>query len=267
MQAVEERVLARMPFVDPEGGPPVKYFEHPERNTGRYIPVEVPVINGRSAPATSLAREGFELLQAPSAVRDFYDEDAVRGTYYAEASALVKQATGANRVFVYEHLIRCDAVGEKNGVAVRGASTFMHVDFAPGAAAERVRGLLPAAEAERLLAHRFMQVNVWRPITGPLRTMPLAICDSTSIAPADFVRAVIHSEITTNEFYVVRHDPAQRWHYYPDMMPGEAILIRNHDSALPPLQLTAHGAIQDAPPGALPRESIEARCLAFFAPD
>jgi hypothetical protein len=34
-------------------------------------------------------------------------------------------------------------------------------------------------EAEALLRHRFEIVNVWRPIRGPLRDAPLAVCDAT----------------------------------------------------------------------------------------
>jgi hypothetical protein len=52
----------------------------------------------------------------------------------------------------------------------------------------RIAGdLLGASEAERLLGQRFAIINVWRPIRGPVRDKPLAVCDAQSISAEDFV--------------------------------------------------------------------------------
>src|SRR5947199_175401 len=40
----------------------------------------------------SLDREGFELVEQHTAVRDFWDDDEVRRIYYPEAEAFIKQA-------------------------------------------------------------------------------------------------------------------------------------------------------------------------------
>jgi len=50
--------------------------------------------------------QGFVLVDAPTAVTDFYDEAQLRAIYYREAEDLVKQATGASRVVVFDHTIR-----------------------------------------------------------------------------------------------------------------------------------------------------------------
>jgi hypothetical protein len=50
-----------------------------------------------------LDKEGFELIEQRSAVRDFWDDDEVRKVYYPEAEAFIKQATGASRVFIFDH--------------------------------------------------------------------------------------------------------------------------------------------------------------------
>ncbi|MFZ0038224.1 MAG: hypothetical protein WAK91_12420, partial [Candidatus Acidiferrales bacterium] len=50
-----------------------------------------------------------------------------------------------------------------------------------------MRDHLPAAEAEERLQNRFAEINVWRPIRGPIESTPLAVCDSSSIEPGDFV--------------------------------------------------------------------------------
>jgi len=37
--------------------------------------------------------------------------------------------------------------------------------------------------------YRFAEINVWRPIRGPIESTPLAVCDAESIEPDDFVPA------------------------------------------------------------------------------
>ena len=63
-------------------------------------------------------------------------------------------------------------------------------------------------------------------------------------------------------------NPKHRWHYFPRMQRDEAVLIKCYVSARDGrARFTAHGAFDDPtmPAGAPPRESIEARTLAFFA--
>ena len=46
------------------------------------------------------------MLHYASEVRDFYDEDEVRRVYYAEAERVIAEATGASKVFVFDHTLR-----------------------------------------------------------------------------------------------------------------------------------------------------------------
>ena len=92
---------------------------HPELATGRYIdredrgdlvdtveprPVEMTDARQLDEPAT-LERMGFCLEKHPTAVRDFRDDTAVGEVYYAEVRELVKQTSGASRVFVFDHTV------------------------------------------------------------------------------------------------------------------------------------------------------------------
>jgi len=123
-------------------------------------------------------------------------------------------------------------------------------------------------EAEELLRHRFEIVNVWRPICGPLRDAPLAVCDATSVAFTDFVPSDLVYRDRTGETYRVRYNPLHRWFYVPEMRADEAILIKCYDSAQDGrARFTAHSAFEDptAPADLLPRESIELRTLIFHA--
>jgi hypothetical protein len=130
-----------------------------------------------------------------------------------------------------------------------------------------VRDLLPAGEAEALLRGRFSVINVWRPIRGPVLDSPLALCDATSMAPEDFVATDLKYPNRTGEIYSVTFNPRHRWFYFPRMAVDEVVLIKCYDSAGDGrARFTAHGAFDDptTPPDAAPRESIEARTLAFF---
>jgi hypothetical protein len=54
-------------------------------------------------------------------------------------------------------------------------------------------------EAEMLLKRRFAIVNVWRPIRGPLRDAPLALCDAQSVVSVVSIRRI--EMRTSHSFY------------------------------------------------------------------
>ncbi len=104
---------------------------------------------------------------------------------------------------------------------------------------------------------------MWRPIQGPVRSTPLAVCDARSIEPEDFVPADLKHEV-----FMVAHSNRHRWFYFARMQTDEVLLIKCFDSAEDGrARFTAHAAFTDrsAPPDAPARESIEVRVLAFFA--
>ena len=164
----------------------------------------------------------------------------------------------------------CDALSISLLDALTGDT--VHQDARAGLAEsegdeQRVRDLM-GEEAEELLRHRFEIVNVWRPIRGPLRDAPLAVCDATSVAFADFVPSDLVYRDRIGETYRVRYNPAHRWFYMPEMRSDEAVLIKCYDSAEDgTARFTAHSAFEDptAPADVLPRESIEVRTLVFHA--
>ena len=60
----------------------------------------------------------------------------------------------------------------------------------------------------------------------PLRGSPLAVCDATSVALADFVPSDLVYRDRTGDTYRVKYNPASRWFYVPEMRVDEAILIK-----------------------------------------
>ena len=125
-------------------------------------------------------------------------------------------------------------------------------------------------EAEARLQHRFAQINVWRPIRGPVEESPLALCDAQSMAQEDFVAAELRHRHRTGETYRITFNPAHRWFYFPHMQKNEVVLIKGYDSLEDGrARFTGHTGFEDptSPPDTPARESIEARMLVFFAPE
>jgi hypothetical protein len=51
----------------------------------------------------SLDEQGFRLAHHETAMRDFYDRAEVETVYYPEIEVLLKQATGAEKVVIFDH--------------------------------------------------------------------------------------------------------------------------------------------------------------------
>jgi hypothetical protein len=178
---------------------------------------------------------------------------------------VIQEATGAKRVVAFDHIARNAALSAK-GNPIKLPASRVHNDYTAWSAPQRVRDLM-GDEAEELLKHRFAEINLWRPIRGPLLRSPLALCDAQTLAEENLVASDLRYPDRTGETYAVTYNPAQRWYYFPKMQADEAVLIRCFDSGRSgAARFSAHGAFEDpeSPPDAPPRESIEVRTLVFF---
>ena len=193
----------------------------------------VPIYDARAAaPDATLDREGFAVLHQRSAVQDFYDEDELRRVYYPETERALAAATGAARVFVFDHTVRRRVHGADDRVVglPRQPVPRVHVDQTEVSGPQRVRDLM-GDEAEALLKGRVQVVNLWRPIRGPLRDAPLAVADARTVGADDLVGSALIYPDRVGETYAVRFNPAQHWFYVPAMQPDEALLLKCYDSA------------------------------------
>jgi hypothetical protein len=235
------------------------------RRVGNYGRFQVRIRDGRPiCGALDLDREGFALRRHETAVRDFYDEREVREIYYGEIDRLVKAATGAREIVVFDHTVRVAERAVARGL--RAPVQLVHNDYTEKSGPQRVRDLVGEAAPARL-RRRFAEYNVWRPIAGPVRTMPLALVDASSIASGDLMTADLIYEDRTGEIYHGVYNPAHRWFYFPDMTRDETVLIKCYDSLTDGrARFSLHSAFDDptSPADAPPRESIEVRCFAFF---
>jgi len=215
----------------------------------------------------SVDREGFELLHHKTAVADLYDNDAVEQAYIPEIETLLRRKFGASQVVVFDVTRRSDGgAGAKIPKGMRGPASQLHVDYTTKSGPRRARDILGEAEAARLTAAgaRIIQINVWRPIHGPVERSPLALADASSARQEDLIATDQIFPDRVGEIYNVAHTPSQRWYYAPQMTADEVLLIKGWDSLDDGrARFTPHGAFhlsetrEDAPA----RESIEVKTL------
>ena len=266
------RVQAELNYLVPMTERPRNYTYEPPagvpRSNSAHETRRVPIHDARPiASEISLDREGFSVLRHQSAVRDFWDEDEVRQIYYPEVEAAIAEATGASRVFIFDHTLRrrVRGVDDRAPGAPRQPASRVHVDHTEKSAPQRVRDFF-GDEAEELLRGRVQVINLWRPIRGPLRDAPLAVCDAGSVAPDDLVPSDLVYRDRIGETYAVIYNPSHRWFYVPEMQPNQALLLKCYDSRTDGrARFAPHAAFDDptAPADVLPRESIEIRSLVF----
>ena len=248
------------------GGVPEIFFENEEH--------VMPIGDMREiADTLSVDREGFELMKHTTAVKDLYDDDAVESEYNPEIEALLRERFGASQVVVFDVTRRSDGgKGAANPDGLRGPARRVHADYTEKSGPQRTKDILGEAEAERLFnsGARVIQVNVWRPIKGPVRRAPLAVVDSSSLAPDDLVATDQIFPDRLGEIYHLAHSPQQRWYYAPEMTPDEVLLLKGWDSLDDGrTRFNAHGAFElpDTNANTPPRESIELRTLVIIEND
>ena len=214
----------------------------------------------------SLDANGFVLIDHRTAVEDFFAAD-LKAAYYPEVERLVQSISGAVRVVVFDHTLRTGDVTEQQTRKIREPVLWAHNDYTEWSGPQRVREIVPD-EAELLLQHRFAIIQVWRAINQPIQRNPLAIVDARSVSMSDFVRAERRYPDRVGETYQLSYSPSHRWFYFPRMRRDEALVFKVYDSETDGrARFTPHTSFDDPTSlaDAPPRQSIEARTLAFFA--
>ncbi len=268
------RVRAALNYLAPTSERPRTYTYDPPPGAPRSTVVnEAHLVEIRDArrilPDLSLDEEGIGLVINRGGVRDFYDDAEVKRVYYPEAEDLLKNATGADRVFIFDHTVRRRIPGaeDRRRNVPRQPVPRVHVDHTDRSGPQRVRDLLPD-QAEKLLRGRVQIVNLWRPIRGPLRDMPLAVCDASSVRSEQLVPSDLVYPNRIGEIYSVTFHPEHRWFYVTEMEEHEVLLLKCYDSEGDGrARFAPHTAFSDptTPFDAPLRESIELRALVFHS--
>ena len=251
------------------GGPRPFYYANAHEKDR--VPVDLrpmPVRDARGMDA-AVDREGFQLVRHRSAVTDWTDRAVLEAIHRDEVAALIQQLTGADAVFVTSPGIL--RYSEKSGKAGSSDNShparFAHVDINDATAAQfAVRG------AQGRAFTRCAAYNLWRALSPPPQDVPLALCDIRTVAADDLIVADAIFDPPNGapewsfESWVVGHNPAHQWYYFPDLRVDEAVLFKTNDSDPARAHCLPHVAFDDplAPADAPPRVSIEMRATAYW---
>lgn len=270
-------VRASLLYLAPEARTPRTYMTEPPEgepwDSCTFEPKAVAIADAREfIRAPTLDTAGFELHDAPTAVRNFLDPQEVRQHYYLELQGLALRATGGRQAIVFDHLVRRReagrppmTLGRRAPGALPGAAGRVHNDYTEASGRRRL-ALVLGEERARQVQERYCIVNIWRSIRGPVLDTPLALCDARSVQAPDLVDSEIVYADRTGLIYQLRHNPAHRWAYFHALQPEEAIVFKQYDSSAGVSRFTPHAAFDhpNTPPDAPLRESIEARVLVLF---
>ncbi|KAJ5921007.1 hypothetical protein N7466_009333 [Penicillium verhagenii] len=210
----------------------------------------------------SLDGQGFQFYYHKSQETDFLDDEQIKRTYYPETEQLLKDATGASRIFIFDHTIRRGTGGQSRGPVQR-----VHIDQSYEASKNRVTYHLPE-DAPELLKGRYQIINVWRPIKTILKD-PLAVANAHSVPDSDLVPLKLIYPNREGETYSVKPDANIKWYYRYAQTPDLVTLIKCFDSK-------TDGRARRVPHTAFVnpdteheagRESIEVRALVFHPDD
>jgi len=226
----------------------------------------------------TLDESGFTLVQHQTSVPGLDNPAVLDGAYTGESIALVRALTGADYVVSLGWLARRTTADRRGALP---PAPDVHVDLHTTEIAHRyarvhARSELPAPGTYR----RALWTSLWRAYSPPPQDWPLAVCDyrSTDDAedgtpnllfrvpalpdPADADAPDADAESAASLFF---YNPAHRWWYFPGMDAGEALLIKLHDTDHSVAWRAPHTSFRDSSAaGALPRESVELRTVAYF---
>ena len=217
----------------------------------------------------SLDKEGFTLIHKPSNVDDLYDDEAISKHYRPEVQRLVTDVLNAEEVVVFDVTRRSDSKeGASNPDGVRAPANKIHVDYTKTSGPQRARDVFGPKRVQRALAsgQPIVQVNVWRPIRGPVQRSPLALADASSVDSSALIATDQVFVDRVGEIYHLAHQPHQRWAYVSNMRPEEVIIIKGYDSRSDGrARFTPHTAFDLPNESSAPaRHSIEVRTFAIL---
>ena len=247
-------------------------------NTGFYDAYAVDVHDARATrwPFT-LERNGFELVERPSAVVDFTDRDEVQRVYAPEVEEFVRTRLGADEVALLGATLRRSADPAANGS--QPTAGLVHIDFSPEGADEHARETYARHFPDGPGFSRAVSTSFWRVFSPPPQDWPLAVVDFQSLDDDEGMPNTLYfvDEIPDDPFGPIagsprtvsgsefHYRPSHRWYYYPGMTRDEALFFVLNDSDHGRAWRVMHSAFLDAAaPASVPRHSIEFRTVAYF---
>merc|ERR1719498_1793446 len=91
------------------------------------------------SPPATCESNGWCLHNSPTQVKDFTNEDEIKSVYYEEIRQIVKDATGARRVLIFDHTFRASAA--KGDSTLASPVNMVHCDYTANSAPNRFKQL------------------------------------------------------------------------------------------------------------------------------
>jgi hypothetical protein len=264
-------VTGKLGFSEPMSARAKFHANDISRDVLNVVPRSVRIDDARCWPVPpTLDVEGFCLRPHHSSMRDFRDPGEIERVHVEEIRQLLLAASGADHVNVSGSGIlrfgeRSRECGQHNNSR---PARFVHIDVTDTTAASFYARFRPD-NGRRL--RRSAQYNVWRVLTPAPQDVPLAVCDARSVAQGDLIAAdaIFDKDgviAFSFEAWLLRHSPGQRWAYFSNMSPDEALIFKTNDTDPAAAHCVAHGAFDnpDCPAEVPPRISLEMRGSAYW---
>jgi hypothetical protein len=237
----------------------------PELSRQNLESAEVEVFNARAlAQQPTLANEGFALVKHSSGRADWSNKEWVHGAYVASCQQLIKDLTGAKDV-VHLFVPVERRVDYKAHDGTSPAAGFAHLDWPRDAYREQA---VMACEAHGVKYRNGIVYNVWKAITPPPQSVPLAVADRRTVAPSDLIPGLTYEVEVVVPYLIMAYaaETAPKWYYYPDMTADESLVFIGGDLDPNRPLGCAHTAFEHPDPKmkGVPRGSIETRFVACF---
>ena len=235
-------------------------------------PHEVDIKDYRGSPEVpTLDRHGFALFDHPYNINSEIDADKIMPTYRPVVDELMRKVTGAPKIVHTRPVLRWNGERPASAPFNSNPARFVHTDYNTESFYGFAHKHLEAdPDKEHWLAGRIVAFNIWRVLTPPPQDMPLAVMDRRTTNPSQQVNAISYVDEPARPFSfgstLWRYDEGQRWGYFSDMTPDEALVFVSWDSDSHHRAGTAHSSFDNAlcPPGVKPRSSMEHRVFCYW---
>jgi hypothetical protein len=205
---------------------------------------------------------------------DYADVQKVLERGRPAVESFLKRTLGADAVVAFSHQVRRRDPqfpslprGTQGNIPqpVQG----VHADYAPDWARSESRKWLERTNILDISNRRWLIINVWKPLFGPLHDWPLGLLDYTSVdTKKDLVASDNIYPHIVSETYNVHHNPAHRWFYLSGQMPHEILVFKSFDSKASKgnARVCPHAAFENssATLSARRRESFECLAMVIF---
>ncbi|KAL6715522.1 hypothetical protein ACLMJK_006483 [Lecanora helva] len=220
----------------------------------------------------SYERDGVAIVALDTKMKydDFDVEQKIKDVYLVEVVDLLKSVLQAQHVQIFEHTVRKQheifpiSTGEL--YKYNQPTSIAHIDTTSRWALNMAAHLNPG-RINQIKQHPVQCVNFWKPITGPVRQWPLALCSAASLCPD---RDCEPCDLVYPDYVVenrqVYYSSELDWLYLSEQMPNEAWMFLQSDTTnkVDPVVHTAFplpGKDSESSEG---RESIEVRALVYY---